>query len=59
MPRIPRLPFVPDPLGRIDIPSNLGSITTVGQEAQAEIRRTAEKQLRLIVLGIPRWRSSR
>ncbi len=29
------------------------------EEAQAEIRRTAEKQLRLIVLGIPRWRSSR
>jgi AcrR family transcriptional regulator len=28
------------------------------QRAQAEIRRTAEKQLRLIVLGIPEWRSS-
>jgi AcrR family transcriptional regulator len=28
-------------------------------EAQAEIQRVAEKQLRLIVLGIPGWRSSR
>lgn len=27
------------------------------EAAQAEIRRTAEKQLRLIVLGIPHWRS--
>jgi hypothetical protein len=25
---------------------------------QAEIRRTAEKQLRLIVFGMPHWRSS-
>lgn len=28
------------------------------RRAQREIRRTAEKQLRLIVLGIPQWRSS-
>lgn len=36
MPRIPRLPFVPDPLGRIHIPSNLKAITTAGEEAAPE-----------------------
>lgn len=46
MPRIPRLPFVPDPLGRIDIPSNLGSITTVGQEAPAEQAHLTERQVK-------------
>jgi AcrR family transcriptional regulator len=29
------------------------------QQVQDEIRRVAEKQLRLIVLGVPQWRSSR
>ncbi|HWD85601.1 MAG TPA: serine hydrolase domain-containing protein [Solirubrobacteraceae bacterium] len=36
MPRIPRLPFVPDPLGRIHVPSNLKAITTTGEEAPPE-----------------------
>jgi hypothetical protein len=36
MPRIPRLPLIPDPLGRIQIPSNLKVITTTGEEAAPE-----------------------
>jgi CubicO group peptidase (beta-lactamase class C family) len=36
MPRIPRLPFVPDPLGRIHVPSNLKAITRAGEEAAPE-----------------------
>jgi CubicO group peptidase (beta-lactamase class C family) len=36
MPRIPRLPFVPDPLGRIHVPGNLKEITTTGEEAPPE-----------------------
>ncbi|HET9719441.1 MAG TPA: serine hydrolase domain-containing protein [Solirubrobacteraceae bacterium] len=36
MPRIPRLPLVPDPLGRIQIPRDLQAITTTGEEAPPE-----------------------
>lgn len=36
MPRIPRLPFVPDPLGRIRIPKNLKAITSAGEEVPPE-----------------------
>src|SRR5687768_7183082 len=32
MPAVPRLPFVPDLLNRIRIPSDLDSVTTVGDE---------------------------
>jgi CubicO group peptidase (beta-lactamase class C family) len=32
MPRVPRLPLVPDPLRRIHVPSNLQSITTCAEE---------------------------
>jgi CubicO group peptidase (beta-lactamase class C family) len=32
-PRVPRLPLVPDPFRRIDVPKDLDSITTVGEEA--------------------------
>lgn len=45
MPRIPRLPFVPDPLGRIHVPSNLKAITTVGAEAPAESAGLTERQV--------------
>ena len=33
VPQIPRLPFVPDPLGRIKVPSDLNAVTTIGAEA--------------------------
>lgn len=36
MPRVPRLPLVPDPLHRIDVPRNLKAITTVGEEQEPE-----------------------
>src|SRR5437763_12520786 len=32
VPRVPRLPFVPDPLRRVHVPRNLEAITTVGIE---------------------------
>ena len=32
-PAIPRLPFVPDPLRRIDVPEDLRAVTTIGEEA--------------------------
>ncbi len=36
MPTIPRLPFVPDPLRRVRIPSDLRAVTTTGAEADPE-----------------------
>jgi CubicO group peptidase (beta-lactamase class C family) len=36
MPRVPRLPFVPDPLRRIHVPHDLDSITTTAPEADPE-----------------------
>ncbi len=33
--RIPRLPYVPDPLRRVHVPSDLNSITTVGKEVDS------------------------
>jgi CubicO group peptidase (beta-lactamase class C family) len=45
MPRIPRLPFVPDPLGRIQIPRNLSAITTTGEEAPPEAAGLTARQV--------------
>lgn len=45
MPTIPRLPFVPDPLGRIQIPRDLESITTTGAEAEPEEAGLTERQV--------------
>ncbi|MBV9309378.1 MAG: beta-lactamase family protein [Solirubrobacterales bacterium] len=36
MPRVPRLPLVPDPLHRIKVPRNLKAITTVAEEVDPE-----------------------
>ncbi len=36
LPTVPRLPFVADPLGRIALPQDLESVTTVGQEVEPE-----------------------
>ena len=36
MPRVPRLPLVPDPLRRIHVPRDIKSITTVGHEEDPE-----------------------
>ena len=33
MPRVPRLPLVPDPLRRIRVPRDLEAVTAVGDEA--------------------------
>jgi CubicO group peptidase (beta-lactamase class C family) len=44
MPRVPRLPLVPDPLRRIHVPSNLQSITTCAEEADPkEVGLTEQK----------------
>ncbi len=47
MPRVPRLPVLPDPLRRIDVPRELKSITTIGEEVDPETvgldRRTVER----------------
>jgi CubicO group peptidase (beta-lactamase class C family) len=36
MPRVPRLPLIPDPLHRIHVPRNLKAITAVGEEQAPE-----------------------
>jgi CubicO group peptidase (beta-lactamase class C family) len=36
MPRVPRLPLVPDPLHRIHVPRDLKAITAVGEEQQPQ-----------------------
>src|SRR5947209_19196768 len=36
MPRVPRLPLVPDPLRRIRVPEDLDAITTTGIEGHPE-----------------------
>lgn len=36
MPQLPRLPLIPDPLGRIDIPADLDAVTTIGPEQPAQ-----------------------
>lgn len=51
--RIPRLPLVPDPLGRIRLPNDLGAITTTAEEAPAEQAGLTERQVKRI------WASAR
>jgi len=48
MPKIPRLPFVPDPLGRIQIPKNLRQITTIAEEVEPEQAGLTERQVKRI-----------
>jgi CubicO group peptidase (beta-lactamase class C family) len=36
MPRVPRLPLIPDPLHRIQVPRNLKAITAMGEEHEPE-----------------------
>ncbi len=36
MPRVPRLPLLPDPLHRIRVPANLKAITKIGEETDPE-----------------------
>jgi CubicO group peptidase (beta-lactamase class C family) len=53
MPRVPRLPLVPDPLRRIHVPRDLDSITTTGPEADPEPVGIAAQSLERI------WASAR
>jgi CubicO group peptidase (beta-lactamase class C family) len=48
MPTIPRLPFVPDPLGRIQLPKNLKAATVVGEEVEPEVAGLTERQVKRI-----------
>ncbi|MHB8695006.1 MAG: serine hydrolase domain-containing protein [Solirubrobacteraceae bacterium] len=43
--QIPRLPFVPDPLGRIAIPRDLDSVTSIGEEQIPELAGLRAEQL--------------
>ena len=45
---LPRLPLVPDPLGRIRVPSDLAAVTTVAAEAAPETAGLSERQVRRI-----------
>jgi CubicO group peptidase (beta-lactamase class C family) len=45
MATIPRLPYVPDPLGRIDVPRDLGAVTAVGDEHDPGSVGLSEQQL--------------
>jgi CubicO group peptidase (beta-lactamase class C family) len=46
--RLPRLPFVPDPLGRIRLPRNLDQVTTVGAEEDPEREGMSEDAIETI-----------
>ena len=35
LPSLPRVPLIPDPLGRIDLPDDLAAVTTIGAEESA------------------------
>ena len=48
MPRIPRLPLVPDPLGRIALPEDLESVTTAAAVVDPESVGLTERQVRRI-----------
>ena len=50
---IPRLPLVPDPLGRIALPADLDAVTTVADEVPAATAELTERQLQRI------WGSAR
>jgi CubicO group peptidase (beta-lactamase class C family) len=50
---IPRLPLVPDPLGRIRLPADLASVTTVGTEISPESAGLTSQQIERI------WAASR
>jgi CubicO group peptidase (beta-lactamase class C family) len=53
MASIPRLPLLPDPLGRIHVPKDLGPITTVGAEDDPELAGLSQAKLERI------WSSAR
>jgi CubicO group peptidase (beta-lactamase class C family) len=44
-PTLPRVPFVADPLGRIQLPADLESVTTVGEEHDPESVGLTEQQI--------------
>ena len=48
MPRIPRLPLIPDPLGRIELPSDLKAATTSAPEVAPESVGLNERQVKRI-----------
>jgi CubicO group peptidase (beta-lactamase class C family) len=46
--QIPRLPFVPDPLGRIEIPRDLDAVTSIGEEQIPELAGLRSEQIERI-----------
>jgi CubicO group peptidase (beta-lactamase class C family) len=48
LPPLPRLPLVPDPLGRIRLPRNLDHVTTVGAEEDPEREGVSEDAIETI-----------
>jgi CubicO group peptidase (beta-lactamase class C family) len=48
MATIPRLPLLPDPLGRIHVPRDLEPITTIGEEQDPELAGLTERKVRRI-----------
>ena len=48
MASIPRLPFIPDPLGRIELPADFESVMTVGEEVAPEEAGLTERQVKRI-----------
>ncbi len=48
MAMFPRLPLVPDPLGRIHVPDDLRSITTTGEEVDPESVGLSEREVKRI-----------
>jgi CubicO group peptidase (beta-lactamase class C family) len=48
LPSFPRLPLIPDPLGRIDVPEDLGSVTSTGPEVDPDEVGLTSRQVRHI-----------
>jgi CubicO group peptidase (beta-lactamase class C family) len=46
MPSIPRLPLIPDPLGRIELPDDLESVMSIGEEVSAETAGLSTRQVK-------------
>lgn len=55
MPRVPRLPFVPDPLRRIRVPDDIDSVTTVAQEADPSAVGMSRESVERIWSAVVAW----
>jgi len=55
VPRVPRLPFVPDPLRRIRVPDDLDAVTTIAPEAEPEAGGMTRESVDRIWQDVVNW----